>query len=71
MTKDEIKKIWLEELNIDSVDEDQDFFEIGGHSLIMAKVQARIQTELNKEVDMETLFRNPTIDSMTKAVIET
>lgn len=70
MNSTDIKNIWLEELKLDAVEEDQDFFDIGGHSLVMAQVQARIKNDYNKEVSMETLFRNPTIESMTRAVQE-
>lgn len=70
MTNNDIKQIWLEELELDSVDDDQNFFDVGGRALIMANVQARIKEELDTEVSIETLFLNPTIDGISKAIAQ-
>jgi hypothetical protein len=40
------------------------FFEIGGHSLLLAQVQTRLKGEWGRDVAMVDLFRYPTIRSL-------
>lgn len=63
MSNDHLKNIWKEELKLTTIDEDQDFFDLGGHSLIMAKIQSRIKSELGVEVRMDELMAAPTLKS--------
>lgn len=64
MYMEKIESIWTDELNLESVDATEDFFEIGGHSLIMAKIQYRLKDELDIDVSMEDLFRYSTLSSI-------
>ena len=66
--KQVIKAIWLEELKLETVKDDDDFFDLGGHSLIMARIQARLKENLGVEASMEQLFSNPTINQLTDAL---
>jgi amino acid adenylation domain-containing protein len=51
----------LEELlELDCVDKDDNFFELGGHSLMGAQVVARLEARFDLEVDLLTIFDNPT-----------
>jgi amino acid adenylation domain-containing protein len=51
----------LEELlELDSVDKADNFFELGGHSLMGAQVVARLEDRFKLEVDLLTIFDNPT-----------
>lgn len=63
-----IRKIYAEELNLPDLKDTDDFFDIGGHSLIMAKIQRRISEELRVDVKMDTLFRYTTIASLIEHV---
>jgi len=68
MHKDIIKNIWSEELNIQNIAYDDDFFLLGGHSLIMTKIQVRIKKECEILIPMEELFRNSSINSISKYI---
>lgn len=61
MTRDEVRAIWQEELGLADIDDADDFFDIGGHSLIMTVIQERLQKEAGVEIPMDVLFRRPTI----------
>jgi acyl carrier protein len=58
---DQIRVIWEQELALDHVPDDEDFFVLGGHSLIMQRIQAAIKDELDIEVPMDSLFMHSTI----------
>jgi amino acid adenylation domain-containing protein len=51
----------LEELlELDGVDKADNFFELGGHSLMGAQVVARLEDRFDLQVDLLTIFDNPT-----------
>ncbi len=52
--------IWSEILEIDHVGIDDNFFEIGGHSLLAARLISQVRDRLKVEVPLRTLFRSPT-----------
>ncbi len=56
--------IWRELLARDRVGVDDNFFDLGGHSLLLVRLQARIQQALGREVPLVDLFGYPTIRSM-------
>jgi aryl carrier-like protein len=56
--------IWQDLLGLDSVAVDDNFFESGGHSLLMIRLQARVNEAFATEVSAMDLFRRPTIRSL-------
>jgi len=56
--------IWRELLARDRVGIDDNFFDLGGHSLLLVRLQARIQQALGREVPLVDLFGYPTIRSL-------
>jgi len=61
VTAQKVHKIWSRELDLQDFSDDDDFFDLGGHSLIMAKIQENITKELGVEVPMDELFRQSTV----------
>ena len=61
-----IAEIWQELLDLDRVGLDDNFFEVGGHSILMAQVQKKIKEELSGSPSIIELFRYPTIRSLAK-----
>jgi len=63
--RDEIERtlcrIWAQALGIAEVGIDDDFFAIGGHSLLAARVFSRMDDELRCSLPLATLFECPTI----------
>ncbi len=61
-----IAAVWRAALQLESVGLDDSFFDLGGHSLLMAKVHARLVEALGREVPLITLFQYPTIGSLAR-----
>ncbi|MFI6813448.1 amino acid adenylation domain-containing protein [Nonomuraea sp. NPDC050328] len=59
-----IAGIWREVLGRPRIGLDDNFFDIGGHSLATAEVQARLSGPLGREVSIVDLFRFPTVRSL-------
>jgi acyl carrier protein len=66
MISEHIHQIWSRELQLDNFTDDDDFFALGGHSLIMAKIQMAIVDELGIEVPMDELFRRSTVSKLSE-----
>lgn len=52
---------WEELLGVEKVGIDDDFFEVGGHSLVAVRLFARIKKKWNLEYPLSLLFEAPTI----------
>ena len=59
---------WRQVLDIEDIDADANFFELGGDSLHAARLHARIEAATRTAVPMLALFRQPTIRSMTETL---
>jgi amino acid adenylation domain-containing protein len=62
--------IWEELLGTADIGATQDFFEIGGHSLLAMRLFAEIKSQLNCDLPLSTLFTGPTVRSMADAIME-
>jgi acyl carrier protein len=54
-------KLWGEILKLDRLGIDDDFFAIGGHSLLAMQVIARMREALRMEIPLRNLFEAPTV----------
>jgi amino acid adenylation domain-containing protein len=61
-----ITAVWQEELKVETVGIDDNFFDLGGHSLRMAKVHARLKEALGREISLIELFQFPTVSSLAR-----
>jgi natural product biosynthesis luciferase-like monooxygenase protein len=59
-----IAAIWKEVLNINSVGRQDNFFDMGGHSLHVVRVHSRLRNVISQQLSMTDLFRFPTIRSL-------
>ncbi|WP_027170194.1 hybrid non-ribosomal peptide synthetase/type I polyketide synthase [Mesorhizobium sp. WSM3224] len=57
----DLAKVWKDVLNLDRVDVDDNFFDVGGHSLAVVQVQARIHDRLGIDCKILDLFEHTTI----------
>jgi acyl carrier protein len=64
MIADSVRAIWCRELQCDDIAADDDFFALGGQSLIMVRIQGAFMEELGVEVPMDQMFLNPTVASI-------
>ncbi len=56
--------IWKELLNLQSIGVNDNFFDVGGHSLLIAKLTSLINNRTSIELDVMDIFRYPTIRSI-------
>lgn len=61
-----IAQIWKDTLHLKNVGIHDNFFDLGGHSLLMARVHHRLHEALGREISMVELFQYPTIDALAK-----
>lgn len=59
-----IAQIWQSVLDLDRVGLHDNFFDLGGHSLLLVQMQSQLQVKLNREVSLVDLFRYPTIQAI-------
>ena len=59
--EDVLATIWAETLGIDRIGTNDDFFLLGGHSLLVARIVARVREALQIELPMRTLFEASTV----------
>ncbi|HLO47956.1 MAG TPA: AMP-binding protein, partial [Kamptonema sp.] len=65
-----IASIWQQVLQLEKVGVDDNFFDLGGHSLLMAQAHSKLREALDKDVSMIELFKYPTISSLAKYLSE-
>lgn len=53
--------IWAELLAMPAVDPDANFFDLGGHSLLLMELQRRLQEQLGVDLPVIELFGHPTV----------
>ena len=59
-----VASIWQGILNLEKVGRHDNFFDLGGHSLLIVQVQNRIQGRLGMSVNLVDLFRHPTVSAL-------
>ena len=67
----EIAGVWAEVLQVERVGREDNFFDLGGHSLLMLQVNSRLKELLGREVGMMELFQHPTVSAQAKYLSKT
>ena len=62
----EIAAIWRESLRLERVGVEDNFFDIGGHSLLIIQVHGKLLDRLKREFSVVDLFRYPTVESLAR-----
>ncbi|MES2221040.1 MAG: condensation domain-containing protein, partial [Acidobacteriota bacterium] len=57
-------RIWRQVLKIEELDLDSNFFDLGGHSLLLARLQTLLKREFNVQLTAAEVFRHPTIRTL-------
>ncbi|WP_084646991.1 hybrid non-ribosomal peptide synthetase/type I polyketide synthase [Mesorhizobium sp. WSM2561] len=60
----ELAEIWKDVLKLDSVGVEDNFFDVGGHSLAIVQVQARIHDRFGIDCKILDLFEHPTLGTL-------
>ena len=59
--EEKLSQIWAETLGLERVGIDDDFFEVGGHSLLAMLVLSQVQAAFGLELPLRYLFESPTV----------
>lgn len=62
--------IWCEVLGLETVGIGDNFFDLGGHSLIATQLSHRVWQELGEELPLRVIFEKPTIESLALVLVE-
>lgn len=69
-TEMKLAGIWKEVLKLTNVNTDDDFFDLGGHSLNATQVLNRIEKEFSVRLEIDTIFEYGTLGELTTCVEE-
>jgi amino acid adenylation domain-containing protein len=58
---DDVRAIWQEVLGTDRIGLDDDLFDLGGHSLTITQIAARMRRRLRLDVPLQVFYDTPTI----------
>ena len=64
----QIASIWASMLGVPQVGIHDDFFDLGGHSLIAVRVFARVKKELGVDLPLSTILQAPTVAAYAEIV---
>ncbi|MDQ4124733.1 MAG: amino acid adenylation domain-containing protein, partial [Actinomycetota bacterium] len=63
-TEKVLAEIWSEVLGVERVGRDDNFFDLGGHSLLGTQLMSRIRNRFEAEVPLRALFEKPTVGGL-------
>jgi acyl carrier protein len=61
-----VAAVWRAALSVPQVGLQDNFFDLGGHSLLMVQVQQQLKAALGRDLSITDLFRFPTIRSLSQ-----
>lgn len=64
-----IGAIWADLLGVDDIGLDDDFFALGGHSLMATRIIARIEEQFGARLSLRDLFEGPSIRQLAAKVV--
>lgn len=68
VTEEKIAAIWIEVLKIEKISIHDNFFEIGGNSLLAIRINSRLCQTFELELPLRTLFEKTTIASLAERI---
>ena len=67
-TESRLAALWQELIGLEEVSREDGFFEVGGHSLLAARLLTRIRGEWNVTLGIQELFERHTLAAMSQAI---
>jgi amino acid adenylation domain-containing protein len=64
----QIAQIWSKVLKLNKVGVKDNFFDLGGHSLLTPYLMAQIKQQFGKDIPLVSLYQNPTIEQLATIV---
>jgi len=65
-----VTNIWIEVLGLDRVGLQDNFFDLGGHSMLATKATFKVREALLIELPLNTLFESPTVEGQVSAIAQ-
>ncbi|WP_189986788.1 amino acid adenylation domain-containing protein [Streptomyces capoamus] len=65
-----LRRIFADVLGLPSVGVDDNFFDLGGHSLLIAQVAERVRREFGVDIGIRTVLRAPTASALAERLYE-
>lgn len=59
-----IAGLWQEVLPVGEIGRDDNFFDLGGHSLLLMKVNLKLKHQFRKDIPLVEMFKYPTISTL-------
>jgi amino acid adenylation domain-containing protein len=69
-TEGQLQDLWERLLGVEGIGAHDNFFALGGHSLLGTRLIARVRQEMGVELPIQALFRSPTIAQMAAEIAE-
>jgi amino acid adenylation domain-containing protein len=66
----ELTQIWAEVLSLDQVGIQDNFFDLGGHSLTATRIISQVIKQFKVDIPLQSLFQAPTVAEMAKIITE-
>ncbi len=67
-TERRLVEIWSSVLSVDEIGVEDDFFALGGHSLMAMRVMSRVQDEFGVKLLLRAVFDHPTVAALAEAI---
>jgi acyl carrier protein len=68
LLRGEVRARWANALGHDRFDDDSDFFDVGGHSLLIADIMAQLGALAGTRLSLRLFFDHPTVNELTDAL---
>ena len=65
-----IIKIWQQVLNVDRVGTQDNFFDLGGHSLLMMQVNLQLKEAVGRDIPIVQMFQYPTVLKLAQSLTQ-
>ena len=62
----QIAAVWQKAFGLERIGIDDNFFDLGGHSLLLVRVHRKLREVLQRDFPVVTLFQHPTVSSLAK-----
>ncbi|KAF0247812.1 MAG: amino acid adenylation protein, partial [bacterium] len=69
-TEKAIASIWKDLLKKEAIDRNDDFFDLGGHSMLMVELASQLKSVLKVNVGLRSLFESSSLTKMASAIDE-
>ncbi|WP_349409515.1 amino acid adenylation domain-containing protein [Pseudalkalibacillus sp. SCS-8] len=68
--EEKLYEIWQEVLKTSSIGVDDNFFEVGGNSILLVSLHQKLTEAFEKDIEIADLFSNPSISSLAQFIEE-